>query len=216
MSLTPKEEEALKYLASKARTSDKRISDLEGLAEQLQSIIKKGQDAPAYIDQIPGRRVPHLGTVEITIPAASTARLEGRFPVAQDGPFVILGIALFYERTAGPYANKYVAATTVNLEMAEAAMQLGSMLIYNNPIGVDFDLEISDTASDREWQNIAFPSALCNEEAGFMYLFPIAYLASTNTIIKVFATPKVQQDFAGRLKVMLLGYKIVTGADYQP
>ncbi len=216
MPFNAEEKKFLNSLAAKARKQEMQLADQGALIDRLQDIIQQNQDAPAFIDQIPGRRVPYLETVEIAVPAHSTARLQGRASISQDGPFVIQAIALFFERTAGPYANAYKPATTVDQKMADQAMQLGNQFIFNNPIGIDFDIEIADTASDRNWQNIGFPSALCAESIGYMYMLPVSYLADANTIVRVYATPKIAQDYAGQLSVVLAGYKIVQGASYQP
>jgi len=216
MPLTPAEQKAFAFLQKKARKAEQQLADQGQLLDRLQDIVQQNQDAPAFIDQIPGRRVPYLDPVEITVPANSTQRLQGRASISQDGPFVIQAIALFYERTAGPYALSYKPATTVDQKMADQAMQLGNQFIFNNPIGVDFDIEITDSASDRNWQNIGFPSALCAEAVGYMYMLPVSYLADPNTVIRIYATPKIAQVNAGQLTAVLTGYKIVQGASYQP
>ena len=220
MSLTPAEQAKLisdyKFLAGAFRKQKKQLDDLSSVTEQLKGVIEQAGAAPAYIDQIPGRRVPYLHRVELLVAANSTARIEGRANITQDGPFVITGIMLLFERTAGPYNSKYYAATTIDLKMAEAVMSLGFQGLFNNPVGFDADIQITDTASDRGWQNIAFPSAICNAENAYTYMLPLSYLADQNTTVNIAATPKFTQDFAGTLHVMLLGYKIVQGASYQP
>lgn len=220
MSLSPADQAKLikdyNFLAGAFRKQKDQLDDLTSVTEQLKGVIEQAGAAPAYIDQIPGRRVPYIHRVELLVPASSTARAEGRANITQDGPFVVTGIMLLFERTTGPYSSKYYSATTIDLKMAHAAMALGFQTLFDNPVGFDADIQITDTASDRGWQNIAFPSAVCNAENAYTYMLPLSYLADQNTTINIAATPKYVQDYAGTLHVLLLGYKIVQGASYQP
>ena len=203
-------------LYAQQRKDRQSLADALKVIDELKAMARQSADAPTLISQIPGKRVPYLAQIEITITASSTARAEGTYPVSQDGPFVCTGAAMFWRRTTGAYTGWWGPATTVGQKMAAASQQIGFDTLFDNPIVHSFNVELTDTASDRQWQNQAFASAIFNPENGYMFMWPVQYLFPTNTVAKLAVTPTAAQSVAGVVAVILLGYKIVQGAGYQP
>jgi len=206
----------LAQLAASNRVNSQKLATMGQVVEELKSLVRAGADAPKYIENIPGRRVPYIAEIDITIASGSSARVEGTYPVSQDGPYVLTGLAAFWQRTTAPYNNYPGPATTVGLRMAPASQNVGFDNLFDTPVVGSFNLEIADSASDRNWQNQAFTSAILNPDNGYMFMFPVSYLFPTNTVARVYVTPTVAQEIAGQVLVVLLGYKIVQGQAYQP
>lgn len=207
---------SLKNLFASQRVASQKLQSMDQVIQELKSLIRAGADAPKYIENIPGKRVPYIAEIDITIAANSTTRTEGTYPVSQDGPFVATGLAAFWQRTTAPYNGIPGPATTVDLKIAPASQQLGFQNLFDTPVVGSFNFEIADSASDRNWQNQAFSSGILNAANGYMYMFPVSYLFPTNTVARVYVTPTVAQTVAGQVLVLLLGYKIVQGQSYQP
>lgn len=212
----PTETEKLQALYAQQRKDRQQIKDLGKMIEELKSIVEVSADAPKWIEDIPGKRVPYIATLDIPVVSGSTTRVEGQYPVTQDGPFVTTGMAMFWTRTSGAYQGYWMPATTYGMKIAAASQQLGYGYLFDNPCVASFDVEISDSGSDRNWQNVSFASALFNPESGGIYMWPTAYMFATNSVARVFVTPTVAPDTSGTVAVLLLGYKIVQGVAYQP
>lgn len=212
----PSPEEKLAALYAQQRKDRSQIKDLTQVVEELKSVVQVAADAPKWIEDIPGKRVPYIATIEINVDSGSLTRQEGQYPVTQDGPFVTTGMAMFWTRTSGAYQGYWMPATTFGLKMAHAEMGLGFGGLFDNPCVATFDVEIADSGSDRNWQNIAFASALFNPESGGIYMWPTAYMFATNSVARVYVTPTVAPTTDGTVAVLLLGYKIVQGVAYQP
>ena len=207
---------AERFLASQLKKQASEIKSQGQILEELKTLMQTAADAPKWIEDIPGKRVPYVAQVDITVPAGSTARLEGTYPIPQDGAFVNTGVAMFWRRTSGAYTGMWMPATTYDLKMADSSQQLGYGGLFDNPCVASFNVELSDSGSDREWQNVAFASALFNPQSGGIYMWPAAYLFDTNSVARVRVTPTIAPLVAGVCAVLLLGYKIVQGVAYQP
>jgi hypothetical protein len=181
-----------------------------------QQRIQQGEAAPKWIEDIPGKRSPYMAGIEITITANSTARVEGTYTISRDGPFVVTGIHMVWQRTDAPYDGFWGPASTFDTRIATAGQQHGFAYLFDQVVVASFDVEIADRGSDRNWQNIAFASTLFSPQAGGTYVLPVAYLFDTNSVAEVTVAPTVAQTVAGTVLVELLGYKIVQGATYQP
>ena len=205
-----------KALWSELKKSQAQSSDLSKIVDELKTLMQTAADAPKWIEDIPGKRVPYIAQIEITITSGSTQRSEGTYAIPQDGAFVNTGIAMFWRRTSGAYQGLWMPATTYGLKMADSSQQLGFGGLFDNPCVASFNGELSDSGSDRQWQNIAFSSALFNPESGGIYMWPSAYLFDTSSVARVYVTPTVAPDTDGVVAVLLLGYKIVQGVAYQP
>jgi hypothetical protein len=212
----PSDAEKLNALYAQQRKDRQQIKDLHSIVDELKGIVEVAADAPKWIEDIPGKRVPFIASIEINIDSGTTTRVEGQYPVTQDGPFVTTGMAMFWTRTSGAYQGYWMPATTYGMRMAMSSQQLGYGGLFDNPCVASFDVEVSDSGSDRNWQNISFASALFNPESGGIYMWPTAYMFATNSVARVYVTPTVAPDTDGTVAVLLLGYKIVQGVAYQP
>jgi hypothetical protein len=202
---------AIKGLAAKAKTQEAQLN-------QLLALQKASVDAPKWIEQIPGRRVPFWGIIDLTISADSTAKVDGTYSVTEDGPFVVTGVALFFKKTSGSYAGIYGYANAAGSRIASGStgMQHGYQYLTDQPWVISGSLQIADRGSDRNWQNKEVSSALFSPEAGGVYVLPTACLFDRNSVIEVGFTPGVSIPYSGSVQCVLLGYKIVQGQNYQP
>lgn len=206
----------LQTLFAALRSQQLKIESLERSAKESQALLRHVSDAPKWIEEIPGGRVPFFATIDITIAASSTSRAEGTYTVPTDGPFVCTGIGLFYQRTAAPYNGLWAPATTYDAKIAPVLANLGFGNLFDSPLYSSFDVEIAESGADRNWQNNSFASALFNEKVGGVYIFPTSRLIGPSSVITVRVTPTIALAVAGKLQVLLLGYKIVQAATYQP
>lgn len=206
----------LNTLLAALRKSQSDVAQLQRGQQELQTLIAKNANAPKYVEDIPGTRANFIATIDITIAANSTSRVEGTYSVSTDGPFVCTGIAMFFQRTTGAYAGPWVPATTVNARMAPASQGLGFQYIYDNPVLGSFDVEIAESGADRNWQNSPFSSGLFSPKLGCAYVLPVAGIFGRNAVVIARVTPTVAQAVAGKVQVILLGYKILQGSSIQP
>jgi len=194
----------------------RRIEGLEKGIDEMKALIRAVNDAPKFIEEIPGRRVPYFATIDIIIAANSTAKAEGTYSVSTDGPFVCTGIAMFFQRTVAPYEGQWGPASTYDLKMAPASQQLGFNFLFDTPVVGSFDVEIAESGADRNWQNNPFASALFSQEEGGVYVLPASNLFARAGVVTVRVTPTLVQPVAGKVQIILLGYKVVQGDTYQP
>lgn len=203
-------------LVNALMASQRRIEGLEKGLDEMKAMLRSVSDAPKWIEEIPGRRVPYFASIDITIAASSTSKVEGTFTVSTDGPFSCIGIAMFFQRTTAPYNGMWALATTVNAKIANASQQLGFGYLFDSPLMGSFDVEVAESGSDRNWQNNPFASALFSASTGGVYVLPVANLFGRSSVATVRVTPTVAQTVAGKVQVLLLGYKIVQPDTYQP
>lgn len=206
----------LNTLIAALRAANTKIKTLEKGTEEIKNLLQKQADAPRWIEDIPGRRVPYTGVIDLTIAANSTSRVEGVLTLSTDGPFVCTGVAMYFQRTAGSYDGCWGPATTFDARMAAANAGDGFENIFDQPHIGSFDVELSEAGSDRNWQNSAFASALFSPQSGGVYVLPVANVFGRSSVVSAKVTPSVAQTVAGKVQVLLLGYKIVQGDVYQP
>lgn len=209
-------EQQLAALYAQQRTDRANNVKMAQQMQEMKSLLEAAGDAPKYIENMPGKRVPYMAGISITIAANSAARAEGTFTVSRDGPFVVTALQMSWMRTSGAYAGWWGPATTFDSRIAPASQQLGLGGIFDQIMVHSFDCEIADKGSDRNWQNIAFASTLFSPQAGGIYGLPVSYLFDTNSVAEVKVTPTAPQNVSGKVLVELLGYKIVQGSTYQP
>jgi hypothetical protein len=196
---------------------DKRLRNMESVVNQLTELQKASVDSPKWIEQLPGRRVPFWAAIDLTIAADSTSSVSGNYNVTEDGPFVMTGIAAFFQRTSGAYQGHWGFANTADARINGAGgQQHGFGYIYDQPNIISGDFKVVDRGSDRNWQNRELASALLSPEAGGVYVFPVACLVDRSSVIEVTFTPGVSIPQSGKVQMILCGYKIVQGSSYQP
>jgi len=200
---------AFKQLSTKVATQEQYIN-------QLMALQKAAVDAPKWVEQIPGRRVPFHAPINLSIEADSTSKVEGTYSVTEDGPFVVTGIACFFKKTSGAYANIWGHATASTARIAQAGQQHGYQYLFDQPHIISGDFNITDRGSDRKWESADVSSALYSPEGGGAYVLPIACLFGRNSVIEVGFAPNPSIPYTGTVQMILLGYKIVQGATYQP
>jgi hypothetical protein len=200
---------ALKSLYTEFRTQKQAI-------DQLMALQKASADAPKWVEQIPGRRVPYLAAIDLTIAASSTSKVEGTHTVSEDGPFVCTGVALFYQKTSGNYCNIWGYASAADARIPPTQAGQGFQTIFDQPHIISGDVSITDRGSDRKWESKDIASALYSPQAGGAYILPISCMFSRNSVIEIGFTPGVSMPVAGKVQAIFLGYKIVQGSVYQP
>jgi hypothetical protein len=209
-------EQQLAALYGQQRKDRADLAKLNSALQEMRSLLEAAGDAPKYIENMPGKRVPYMAGISITIDANSTARAEGTYTVSRDGPFVVTALQMSWQRTSGAYTGWWGPATTFDMRIAPATQNMGLGYLFDQVVVHSFDVEIADKGSDRNWQNIAFASTLFSPQAGGIYGLPISYLFDTNSVAEVKVTPTAAQAVSGKVLVELLGYKIVQGSTYQP
>lgn len=200
---------ALKSLDSRSKVQQQYI-------DQLMALQKAATDAPKWIEQLPGRRVPFHAPINLSITADSTSQVTGTYSVTEDGPFVVTGIAAFFKKTSGAYAQIWGHATASCAKISQVSQQHGYQYLYDQPNLISGDIAITDRGSDRKWESADVSSALYSPEGGGAYVLPISCLFARNSVIEVAFTPNPSIPYTGTVQIILLGYKIVQGANYQP
>jgi len=194
----------------------RKIEGLEKSLQEMQALLRAVSTTPKWIEDLAGRRVPYFATIDIVIAANSTSKVEGTHTVSTDGPFAVVGLALFYQRTTAPYAGLWSPATTFGAKIAPASQQLGFGYLFDSPLMGSFDVELATSGAARNWQNSPFASALFGEATGGVYVMPVADLLGRSDVVTVRVTPTVAQPIAGKVQAILLGYKIIQGDVYAP
>jgi len=208
--------QTLNTLGAALRKTQADNRELRKSMEEMQALLAKNSNAPRWIEDIPGKRVQYFATIDITIAANSTSRVEGTYSVSTDGPFVCTGIAMYWQRTTAPYNGIWAPATAVEARIAPASQGIGFGYIYDNPCLGSFDVEFSESGADRNWQNNPFASALFAPSVGGVYVLPVSALFGRSAVVICKVQPTVAQLYAGKVQVILLGYKIIQGDTVQP
>jgi len=193
-----------------------RTDGITDVVKQLQSFMKGMTTTPKWIEDIPGARSPHFEVLEITIPANSTSKRSGTATISVDGPFVCTGIALFYCKTSGAYANIWGPATAFASHIAPVGMNFGFALLFDQPNCSSFTIEITAHGTERLWQSSPVSSALYSPQAGGAFILPASHLFPRASTITVSVTPDVEVDYTGKVQAIFLGYRIIQGYQYQP
>jgi len=209
--MDPRTAAAFKQLAARTGT-------LQQTVDQLMALQKAATDAPKWIEQIPGRRVPFHGGIDLAIEANNTAKVEGNYTVTEDGQFVVAAIGAFFQKTSGDPATKGIwgYASAADGRLAAPANPLGYAGIFDQPHIISGDFTIVDRGSDRRWENRDISTALFSPQAGGVYVLPVSCLMPRNAVIEVGFTPSKAIPYTGKVQMVLLGYKIVQGSTYAP
>lgn len=200
---------ALKSMFVQMKTQQQAI-------DQLMALQKASADSPKWIEQIPGRRVSFIAPINLTVEADSTSKVEGTYTVSEDGPFVVTGVAAFFKKTSGAYQNIWGYASAADARIAEVGQQHGYGYLFDQPQVCSGDIGITDRGSDRKWESADVASALYSPQGGGAYILPIGVLFGRQSVIEVGFTPNPAIPYSGVVQIVLLGYKIVQGATYQP
>lgn len=195
-----------------------RVKQQEAQLNQLTALQKASADAPKWIEQIPGRRVSFWAVIEMTISADSTSQVDGTYQVTEDGPFVVTGVGLFFQKTSGAYANiwGYASAGGAKIAAGTTGQQHGYEYLFDQPHVISGDFKLIDRGSDRNWQSKEVASALFSPEAGGIYALPVGVLFSQSSVVEAKFTPGNSIPYSGKVQCVLCGYKIVQGQTYQP
>jgi len=190
-------------------------ADLARLVAQLQNDqAKLNADLLALqratAPQTPGlpacqKRQTFAYSVEIPLKQGSTQRTPGTFSVSQDGPFVALALQAAWRETQGAYAGRWMPPSSEELYIRAA----GSFNFANppRPDPVDFEYEITDGNSDRNWQDKPIPSSFLYSVAGQPAYLPVPGVFPTNSTVTVTVTPIRPVTADGILKFTFWGYK---------
>lgn len=184
--------------------------------QQMQGFMTSQMNVPKFIEEIQGRRTPFFYPIEVAFSANSTARREGTTVVSADGPFICTGIALFFKKTDGAYDGIWGPATAFDARISVISQQHGFANLFDQPHCSSFTVEITAHGADRLWQSQAVASALYSPQAGGAFMLAAANLFDPNSTIRLSLTPDVSMPYASLVQGIFLGYKIITGAQYQP
>lgn len=201
----------IRRLLGMIQAQQKRLDQQQKFSEEVRDLLRASQDSPKYIDTIPGRRVPYMAAIELAIAADSTSKVEGQFTNPQDGPFVLVGIGLFFRRTEGSY-GVWGPANTLKATISEVGQQHGYGFLLDQPHCISGDVELSDQGSGRLLQDRPIASAAFDGP----YVLPVEFLVDTASVIKASFSPNIASPFAGIVQVDLMGYKVVQGNTIQP
>jgi hypothetical protein len=203
-------------LSAIARAHDAKIAQLTNQQQQLLGMIKGLANVPRWIEEIPGKRQPHFEVIEILLDADSAAKKEGTTTVSIDGPFVCTGVALYFQKTSGAYANIWGPATAFGARIPTTGQQHGYAYLFDQPHCSSFTVEITAHGSERLWQSKPVASALYSPEAGGAYILPASHLFKRASTIRLAVTPDVSMPYSGKVQGIFLGYRILQGYNYQP
>ena len=178
-------------------------SDLAGLQQTVQAMSTGGQSGggpPAC-----SKKQAYTYIAEIALPQGTTARTPGTFTVSQDGPFVALAVQAAWRETAGVFAGRWVPPSSTEMYIRN----IGTFNFANppRPDVVDFEWEVSDGNSDRNWQDKPVPSAFLYSTNGQPLYLPEPQIFLPNTTVTVSVTPVRPVTSAGLLKIAFWGYK---------
>lgn len=198
-----------------------RLKQHEAQLSQLTALQKAVADAPKWIEQIPGRRVPFNAVIDLRIERDSTSKVDGTYHVSEDGPFVVTAIALFYKRLEDTEEGAQLSGVWGYATATDARVRTNYPTVVGYaemdiPHVTSGSLQIADRGSDRVWQNKELSSALFSPSAGGVYVLPIACLFERNSVIEASFSPSRAVSYLGLVQTILLGYKIVQGLSYQP
>jgi len=198
------------------RSQQSQIGQMKNQIQQLLGMIKGLANTPRWIEEIPGKRQPHWEVIEITLEASSTAKREGVTTVSIDGPFICTGVALFFQKTSGAYANIWGPATAFGAKISPVTQGVGFANLFDQPHCASFTVEITAHGSERLWQSKPVASALYSPEAGGAYMLPASHLFPRAATIRLAVTPDVSMPYTGKVQGIFLGYRILQGYNYQP
>jgi hypothetical protein len=186
------------------------IAQLQQDQKQLASDLTALQNAAAPPSSSPGlpactKQQPFAYSVEIPLAQGANSRTPGTFTTSQDGPFVALAIMAAWRETQGAFAGRWLPPSSEEVYIRAIAS-------YNfssapRPDVVDFEYEVSDGNSDRNWQDKPVPSSFLYSVNGQPALLPVPGVFATNSTVTVAVTPIRPVTAAGILKFTFWGYK---------
>jgi hypothetical protein len=186
------------------------IAQLQQDQKQLASDLTALQNAAAPPSSSPGlpactKQQPFAYSVEIPLAQGANSRTPGTFTTSQDGPFVALAIMAAWRETQGAFAGRWLPPSSEEVYIRAIAS-------YNfssapRPDVVDFEYEVSDGNSDRNWQDKPVPSSFLYSVNGQPALLPVPGIFATNSTVTVAVTPIRPVTAAGILKFTFWGYK---------
>lgn len=192
------------------------IQKHEQALKQLLEVVRRSTDAPKWVEEMSGRRTPHMGIAELTIVADSTSRVSDTVEISEDGPFIMLGIAGYFRKTSGAYQGWWGPINAYDARIAAVTQGVGSAFLYDQPNLISGTVEITDQGSGRLMQDNAVASALWSPQAGGVYTLPTGYHVPRSSVILCQFTPNPSVPYSGVVQIVLLGYKIVQGAPFYP
>lgn len=178
------------------RRLDSRVSEL---ASELQQVKVQG-DMPASLPgQYPGKPIPHVEGVELSI-AANTTTVAGNITISADGPFMARGVHFAWRPTAG---NQQGIWRPTSSSRSPDVADIDDV--------IDFYWEYQVTGSHRNRQNIPVPSALTHaaEEGNGWWEFHVEDIFDETATVQIKVTPTTAPSNAGVLFVGFSGAYIL-------
>ena len=189
-------------------------SDQQRLAADLQT-LQQASSPPSTQPGLPpcSKQQPFAYSVEIPLAQGATSRTPGTFTVSQDGPFVALALMAAWRETQGTYAGRWLPPSSEELYLRSVA----SFNFANapRPDVIDFEWEVSDGNSDRNWQDKPIPSSFLYSVGGQPAVLPVPGVFPTNSTVTVAITPIRPVTATGMLKLTFWGYKALGGGTQQ-
>jgi|SRR5579871_1145826 len=189
--------------------------DLTAFLQQLAADQKQLADDLAALQQASAPPQPGLPpctkqqnfsySVEIALKQGTTARTPGTFTTSTDGPFVALAVQCAWRETKGAYAGRWLPPSS-----EEAWLRAMSTFNFANPPRpdtIDFEYEVTDGNSDRNWQDKPVPSSFLYSVAGQPAFLPVPAVIAINSTVTVAVTPVRPVTEEGILKFTFWGYK---------
>lgn len=237
MGLAQQNQALLARYDQELRTRDERLAALYNqiagfqsqqvrLQEQLASLSEQARQPSAkYVEDIPGRREPFIYSIDFTFETtnatATPAAQSSTFTVSQDGPFVATGVTAVYRVTSPTTQASFGRWRPVSsADPAFTITELGTAQgVADAPF--DFEIEISDSGSNRNIQNNPIPSHLLGRGREFWWNFDAGWFLERNSAVRAVVTPlhpigtaSTTTDYL--LRVSFPGYKILQPIDYKP
>jgi hypothetical protein len=188
----------------------RRLATQQAQLEQAVAALQNSHSIDDEIDRIPGRRVFYPMVMKQTFTAANDG-LRGSamtVTVTQDGPWIMTHFPLAAWKGSAP-----AAATYFGMWRPIYSWPLPDQVIDQGIIDISY--EISDSGSNRNFQNEAVPGGLLSRPDNMVQL-PTRTLFSPNSVISVTPTYEniafdAQQTpcTSGLLYFVLPGFKIV-------
>ena len=190
-------------------------ADIARLVAQLQNDQAKLQQDLQALQRAASPSTPDLPacqkkqtfaySVEIPLKQGASSRTPGTFTVSQDGPFVALALQAAWRETQGPYAGRWLPPSSEELYVRSVSSF--NFATAPRPDTCDFEFEITDGNSDRNWQDKPIPSSFLYSVAGQPAYLPVPAMFPTNSTVTVSITPIRPVTADGILKFTFWGYK---------
>ena len=181
-------------------------TDQAQLATDLDA-LKQASQPPSQPPGLPAcqKQQTFAYSVEIPLAQGANSRTPGTFTVSQDGPFVALALQAAWRETQGAYAGRWLPPSSEEVYLRSVATF--NFAMPPRPDVIDFEFEISDGNSDRNWQDKPIPSSFLYSVGGQPAYLPVPGVFATNSTVTVAVTPIRPVTAAGILKLTFWGYK---------